>query len=159
MMENKLILPRTLSTMFEHTKIFRRHDINSFTGTYVNNFYQFTKQNGQTVSCSRLEQMLDETDLVNFLGWQTEDILRAFPLKRYDSVTSAVVDLDFQWHESVSDLVIDTEYELIDSSSLKCTYFFESESAWDEFNLMIDKHELAHGFKQFGIGIFYEGAR
>ena len=96
---------------------------------------------------------------MNFLGWQTEDILRAFPLKRYDSVTSAVVDLDFQWHESVSDLVIDTEYELIDSSSLKCTYFFESESAWDEFNLVIDKHELAHGFKQFGIGIFYEGAR
>ena len=115
--------------MFKHTKIYRRHDINSFTGTHSNNFYQFTKQNGQTISCRSLEHLLDETDLVNFLGWQTEDILRAFPLKHYDSVTSAVVDLDFEWHESVSDLVIDTEYELLDSSSLKCTCYFESESA------------------------------
>tara|TARA_B100000575_G_C22994296_1_gene573212 strand:+ start:291 stop:746 length:456 start_codon:yes stop_codon:yes gene_type:complete len=145
--------------MFKHTKIFRRHDINSFTGTFSNNFYHFTKNNGQTISCSRLEHYLDETDLVNFLGWQTEDILRAFPLKRYDSVTSAVIDLDFEWHESVSYLVIDTEYELLDSSSLKCTCSFKSESAWDEFNLVVDKHKLPHGFKQFGIGIFYEGAK
>ena len=159
MMENKLIPPRTSLIMFKHTKIYRRHDINSFTGTHLNNFYQFTKQNGQTISCRSLEHFLDETDLVNFLGWQTEDILRAFPLKHYDSVTSAVVDLDFEWHESVSDLVIDTEYELLDSSSLKCTCYFESESVWDEFNLLVDKHKLSHGFKKFGIGIFYEGAR
>lgn len=145
--------------MFKHTKIFRKHDINSFTGTYVNNFYQFTRQNGQTIKCERLEQFFDETDLNNFLGWQTQDILRAFPLKRYDSVTSAVIDLDFEWHKSVADLVIDTEYELLDSSSLKCTCYFKSESDWDQFNLAVDKQKLSHGFKHFGIGIFYEGAK
>jgi len=148
--------------MFEHCKIFRQHDLNAFTGIDTGTAglerYQFTKQSKETITCSYLEQFFNETDPEHFLGWGNKDSLKAFPLKTFDSVASALEHCNLEWHSSVADLITDTEYELLDGESLKCTNYFKSESVWDAFNLVVEKNKLSHGFKEYKVGIYYDGA-
>ena len=54
-------------------KIFRRHNINQFTGIDSGvpgvGRYQYTKSDGEVVTCGDLTQFMNEDDKVNFLGW------------------------------------------------------------------------------------------
>jgi len=141
-------------------KIFRRHDINAFTGhdsgVPGKQRYQYTKSNGQTVKCEHLEQFMHESDKERFLGWRTKDMIEAFPLCNYDSVDKMLNDLGFELDQSTAHLVLQIDYLLIDQHSLQCSMEFVSDSEYDQFNLAVKQQGLAHGFKDYKIGIYYD---
>jgi len=143
-------------------KIFRRHNIDAFTGSDSGapgeQRYQYTKRNGEVVKCEHLAQFMHENDADHFLGWHTKDILEAFPLCRYDSVEQALNDFGFEWHQSIAHLIVETDYRLIDPQSLQCTVEFQSDNEYNTFNIAVKENILAHGFKEYKLGIFYEGA-
>ena len=145
------------------TKIFRRHNIDAFTGfdskTPGPERYQFTKQDGEIIKCEYLAQFMHENDSYRFLGWNTRDIIEAFPLCKYDSLYSMLKDFCFEWHDSVSNLIVDTKYTRIDAESLGCKITFKSELEYDTFNLAVEENKLSHGFKEYQLGIFYDGAQ
>jgi|TARA_B100000123_G_C25616728_1_gene378251 hypothetical protein len=145
-----------------NTKIFRRHNLKAFTGddskADAPQRYKFTKDDGTVIKVANLYQYMDETDPEHFLGWNTSDMMRAFPLCRYDSLESALKDFGFKWHHSVEHMILNTEYTLIDPESLKCTIYFKSDSDYDQFNLTVDKNQQPHGFAEYKVGIFYDGA-
>ncbi len=145
-----------------NTKVFRRHNINAFTGIDTKRHgpdrYQFTKQDGKVIKCEHLHQFMDETDSERFLGWNTKDMLNAFPLCKYDSLESILKDFSFEWHHSVANLMENTEYTLIDAESLKCKIYFKSDREYDQFNLAVEKNQLAHGYAEYKGGIFYDSA-
>ncbi len=143
-------------------KIFRRHDINKFTGIDSGvpgeERYQYTKSNGEVVACGDLSQFMNENDKVNFLGWHTKDMQGAFPLCKYDTLEQALQDFGLDWHQSVCHLISSTQYALIDSHSLKCTAHFKSDLEYNIFNRLVEQNALAHGYKEYKLGIFYEVA-
>ena len=143
-------------------KIFRRHNIDAFTGIDSGvpgeQRYQYTKGNGEVVTCGDLSQFMNEDNTINFLGWHTKDMLGAFPLCKYDTLEQALDDFGFEWHQSVNHLVSYTQYALIDPHSLKCTAHFKSDLEYDTFNLLVEQNALAHGYKDYKLGIFYAEA-
>ena len=143
-------------------KIFRRHNINQFTGIDSGvpgvGRYQYTKSNGEVVTCGDLSQFMNEDNKANFLGWHTKDMRGAFPFCKYETVEQALDDFGFEWHESVSHLVSKTQYSLIDPNSLKCTAHFKSDLEYNIFNRLVEQNALAHGYKEYKLGIFYERA-
>ena len=144
--------------MYESIKYFLQHDLDAFTGVDTgikgDERYQYTKHDGSLVKCGSKDQFFHEGG-ADFLGYDNKDSLTAFPLKKFDTLLSAMEHFNMEWHSAVAHLLVNTQYELFGNEMLKCTSFFESEATWQLFNTIVAENQIAHGYKEYRLGAFY----
>jgi len=143
-------------------KIFRRHNINAFTGIDLEvpskHRYQYTKSDGEVINCDSLMQFMDESNPDTFLGWRSKDMLQAFPLYNYQSLDEIMADFDFEWHPTLKHLILRVDYRLLDPHSLERSVHFLSDHEYDTFNFECHKNYITHGLKAYKLGMFYESS-
>ena len=141
-------------------KIFRRHNLDAFTGidlgSHSKHRYQYTKSNGEVIKCETVMQFMDENNPDTFLGWHSKDILQAFPLYKYESLDEIMADFDFQWHPNIKHLISGVEYRLLDQNSLERSVHFLSDREYDDFNFRCHNDHITHGLESYKPGTFYE---
>tara|TARA_B100000497_G_C7453348_1_gene280806 strand:+ start:196 stop:672 length:477 start_codon:yes stop_codon:yes gene_type:complete len=119
------------SKLIKHFKIWQKHDITAFTGSTRQengqNIYSF-----KNISNKSLQDLLDSlkhTDDPN--KDTTDDAKQAFPLMKFDDLSHAMAEINFQFSDKEKASFKNIKWNLEDSWSLSYTVEFESvEDEW-----------------------------
>ena len=140
--------------MYESIKYFLQHDLDAFTGVDTrikgDERYQYTKHDGSLVKCGSKDQFFHEGG-AHFLGYDNKDSLTAFPLKKFDTLLSAMEHFNMEWHSAVAHLLVNTQYELFGNEMLKCTSFLSLKQLGNCSTLLLLKIRLHTATKSTGL--------